>query len=55
MGVLFDTVKRLYDEGKLTEIGVTNAVAKGWITADDKLLIIPVVEEIPNEIIQDEL
>jgi hypothetical protein len=31
---MFETLKRLYNEGKLTDIGLDNAVAKGWITAE---------------------
>lgn len=56
MGVKYDTVKRLYDEGKLTEIGVSNAVAKGWITEDEKLIIVPdtIEEEIPDDTVTDE-
>lgn len=34
MGVKFDTVQRLYNEGKLTEIGLSNAVTKEWITQE---------------------
>jgi hypothetical protein len=29
---MFETVKRLYDQGKLPKAGVANAVLKGWIT-----------------------
>ena len=29
---MFETLKRLYDNGKLTSDGLNNAVAKGWIT-----------------------
>lgn len=56
MGVLFDTVKRLYEQGKLTEVGVSNAVAKGWITEDEKLVIVPdtIEEEIPDDTVTDE-
>ena len=29
---MFETVKRLYQSGKLTAAGVQRAVEKGWIT-----------------------
>jgi len=29
---MFERLKKLYTEGKLTAEGVRNAVAKGWIT-----------------------
>lgn len=29
---MFETLKRLYDTGALSEAGLENAVAKGWIT-----------------------
>ena len=31
---MFERLKRLYAEGKIDERGITNAVAKGWITQD---------------------
>lgn len=31
---MFETLKRLYMEGKLTEQGLANAVIKGWITEE---------------------
>lgn len=31
---MLETIKRLYQEGKLTDVGLDNAVAKGWITAE---------------------
>ena len=31
---MFDTLKRLYSDGKLTDTGLENAVAKGWITQE---------------------
>lgn len=33
---MFETLKRLYLEGKLTVDGLENAVAKGWITEEQK-------------------
>ncbi|MFS1511762.1 XkdX family protein [Chengkuizengella sp. SCS-71B] len=29
---MFQTLKRLYDAGRLNEAGLQNAVNKGWIT-----------------------
>lgn len=29
---MFERLKRLYDAGRLTETGINNAVARGWIT-----------------------
>lgn len=29
---MFERIKRLYMQGKLTDTGVKNAVLKGWIT-----------------------
>ena len=29
---MFERLKRLYDEGKLDEAAIQNAVAKGWLT-----------------------
>ncbi len=37
---MFETLKRLHREGKLTEQGLDNAVLKGWITAQQKNEII---------------
>ena len=31
---MFETLKRLYDNGKLTDIQINNAVIKGWITQE---------------------
>lgn len=31
---MFPRLKRLYDAGRLTESGISNAVALGWITAE---------------------
>lgn len=36
---MFETLKRLYTEGKLSEEGLNNAVEKGWITEEQKLEI----------------
>lgn len=40
---MFETVKRLYLSGKLSVIGVENAVAKGWISREeaDRLIGMP--------------
>lgn len=37
---MFETVKRLYQSGKLTAAGVQRAVEKGWITRDEALAIL---------------
>lgn len=39
MSIMYGPVKRLYDEGRLTENGLDNAVAKGWITTAEKTQI----------------
>ena len=39
MSIMFASVKRLYDEGRLTETGLNNAVSKGWITSAEKTQI----------------
>lgn len=31
---MFETLNRLYSEGRLTETGLQNAVVKGWITQE---------------------
>ena len=31
---MFDTLKRLFVEGRLTDAGLDNAVAKGWVTEE---------------------
>ena len=36
---MFDRLKRLYKQGKITEVGLQNAVTKGWITEEDYTLI----------------
>lgn len=33
---MFERLKRLYVSGKLTAVGLTNAVIKGWITEAQK-------------------
>lgn len=47
MGAMFDTIKRLYNEGKLTEVGLDNAVTKEWISPEEKIAIIGT--EVPVE------
>lgn len=32
---MFETLKRLYDTGKLNEQGLQNAVTKGWLTTGE--------------------
>lgn len=36
MGIMYETVKRLYLEGRIAEAGLDNAISRGWITTDDK-------------------
>jgi len=33
---MFETLLRLWQDGKLTEEKLSNAVAKGWITEEEK-------------------
>lgn len=33
---MYNTLKRLYQAGKLDEAGLENAVTKGWITEEQK-------------------
>jgi len=33
---MFERLKRLYQAGKLTAQGLDNAVARGWITEDQR-------------------
>lgn len=33
-GTMFETIRRLYQSGKLTEAGVQAAAVKGWITQE---------------------
>lgn len=33
---MFERLKRLYNEGKLSANGLANAVKKGWITAAER-------------------
>jgi hypothetical protein len=33
---MYETLLRLWQEGKMTEQGLDNAVAKGWITEEQK-------------------
>ena len=37
---MYETLKRLYDENKLTVNQLSNAVTKGWITEEQKQTII---------------
>lgn len=37
---MFETLLRLYKEGRLPETGLNNAVIKGWITEEQKQEII---------------
>lgn len=31
---MFEAIKKLYQQGKLTEAGINNAITKGWITQE---------------------
>lgn len=37
---MYETLLRLYQESKLKETGLNNAVTKGWITEEQKAEII---------------
>ena len=37
---MFDRLKKLYNEGRITEVGLQNAVEKGWITQEEYNIII---------------
>jgi hypothetical protein len=37
---MYETLYRLFINGKLTELGIINAVTKGWITDEEKEKII---------------
>ena len=39
MGIMYESVKRLYLEGRITEAGLNNAVTRGWITSEEKTAI----------------
>jgi len=36
---MYETLKRLWTEGKLTEAKLDAAISKGWITAEQKIEI----------------
>lgn len=37
---MFNRLYRLYKSGALSEVGISNAVAKGWITEDEAAKIL---------------
>lgn len=37
---MYNYLKKLYNEGKLSAAGIENAVTKGWITEEEKNAII---------------
>ncbi|MCG8402693.1 MAG: XkdX family protein [Firmicutes bacterium] len=39
LGGVYETLLRLWREGKLTEVMLDNAVTKGWITVEQKVEI----------------
>mgnify|MGYP001287856226 CR=1 FL=1 len=57
MSALFDKVSELFKLGKITEVGVENAVTKDWITEDQKNEILGIeapTEETTEEVIEPE-
>jgi len=40
--IIYDYLKTLYDLGKITDVHLANAVAKGWITTEQKNLILEI-------------
>ncbi len=36
---MYETLYRLWGEGKLTEQALNNAIGKGWITEEQKVVI----------------
>lgn len=47
---MYENIKRLYKEGKLSLTGLQNAVNKGWITEEQLNMIVKEVSEIKNNI-----
>ena len=41
---MFERLKRLYNENLITEKELANAIIKGWITEEEKQMIISEVE-----------
>ncbi len=39
MGIMYESVRRLYLEGRISEAGLNNAVTRGWITPEEKTTI----------------
>lgn len=46
---MFERLKRLYEEGRLNDKGIENAVMKGWITEDQARAILTPVDETETE------
>jgi len=46
---MFERLKRLYNEGKIDEAGLSAAVAKGWITEEEKTIIMTENQEQEEE------
>ena len=42
---MFNRLKRLYEEGKIGESELDNAVSKGWITEEQKYEIMGIEEQ----------
>lgn len=45
----FEKIRELYRAGRLTENGLDKAVRLGWITEEEKQLILAENEEVENE------
>ena len=45
---MFERLKRLYTDGKITQEGINNAVTKGWITQEQANEIINPQNEVEN-------
>lgn len=41
---MFERLKTLYENGRITKAGLTNAVKKGWITEEQKKEILGTVK-----------
>lgn len=50
MNIYYDSLKRLYDTGKLDAVGVHKAVGRGWITEDEYREIVGLTPEPAEEV-----
>ena len=46
---MFERLKRLYDSGQLDEIGIENAIKKGWLTEEQAFEILKPPDTTPKE------